>query len=157
MIDAATFRSTLGRFATGVTVVTARDTSGRDHGMTVSAFCSVSLDPPRVLCCVERSADMYPVIAGASQFAVNILTTAQEAISRRFAEERDDRFDGLGYTRGVTGCVLLDDILAYLECSVASRFDGGDHMIVLGDVIAAGAADGRPLLYYRGGYAQMER
>ena len=157
MIDAATFRSTLGRFATGVTILTARDDSGRDHGMTVSAFCSVSLDPPRVLCCVERSADMFPVITKAQRFAINILTTAQEAISRRFAEERDDRFDGLGYTRGVTECVLLDDILAYLECEVAARYDGGDHLIVLGDVIAAAAAEGRPLLYYRGGYAQMER
>jgi len=157
MIDAATFRSTLGRFATGVTILTARDDSGRDHGMTVSAFCSVSLDPARVLCCVERSADMFPVITKAQRFAINILATAQEAISRRFAEERDDRFDGLGYTRGVTECVLLDDILAYLECEVAARYDGGDHLIVLGDVIAAAAADGRPLLYYRGGYAQMER
>lgn len=100
---------------------------------------------------------MYPVITEAERFAVNILTTAQEAISRRFAEERDDRFDGLGYTRGVTGCVLLDDILAYVECDVAARYDGGDHLIVLGDVVAASAADGRPLLYYRGGYAQMER
>ncbi len=129
MIDASTFRSTLGRFATGVTVLTARDATGRDHGMTVSAFCSVSLDPPRVLCCVERSADMYPVIQGVSHFAVNILTTAQEAISRRFAEERDDRFDGLGYARGVTGSVLLDDTLAYLECAVAARYDGGDHSL----------------------------
>jgi len=159
MIDAATFRSTLGRFATGVTVLTARDETGRDHGMTVSAFCSVSLEPPRVLCCVERSADMHPVIARATHFAINILTSAQEPISRRFAEELDDRFDGLGYTRGVTGCVLLDDILAWVECAVASRFDGGDHLIVLGDVIAGAAADAgnQPLLYYRGGYARMER
>lgn len=157
MIDAATFRSTLGRFATGVTVLTARDASGRDHGMTVSAFCSVSLEPPRVLCCVERSADMCPVIEAASHFAVNVLTTAQESISRRFAEERDDRFDGLGYTRGITGLVLLEDALASIECAVTARYDGGDHLIVLGDVIAGAAADGRPLLYYRGGYAQMER
>ena len=95
--------------------------------MTVSAFCSVSLEPPRVLCCVERSADMYPIIQAASHFAINILTTAQEPISRRFAEERDDRFDGLGYTRGLTGSALLEDTLAYLECAVAARYDGGDH------------------------------
>jgi flavin reductase (DIM6/NTAB) family NADH-FMN oxidoreductase RutF len=157
MIDAPTFRSTLGRFATGVTVLTARDAEGRDHGMTVSAFCSVSLDPARVLCCVERSADMHAIIEEASHFAVNILTTAQESISRRFAEERDDRFDGLGYTRGITGLVLLEDTLGYVECEVAARYDGGDHLIVLGDVIAGSAAEGRPLLYYRGGYAQMER
>lgn len=159
MIDAPTYRSILGRFATGVTVLTTRDQTGRDHGMTVSAFCSVSLEPMRVLCCVEKIAVMHDVIATASAFAVNILSAEQESISRRFAEERDDRFDGLGYSRGITGCVLLDGILASVECTVVGRFDGGDHMIVLGEVTtgAVSGHEGHPLLYYRGGYAQLER
>ncbi|HEY7877549.1 MAG TPA: flavin reductase family protein [Gemmatimonadaceae bacterium] len=157
MIDPPIYRSILGRFATGVTVLTARDSSGRDHGMTVSAFCSVSLEPTRVLCCVERIAVMHDVIAVAPQFVVNILSSDQESISRRFAEDADDRFDGLGYTRGITGTAILDGILAYVECDVVDRFNGGDHTIVLGEVIAGGAHDGRPLLYYRGGYAQLER
>lgn len=159
MIDAPTYRSILGRFATGVTVLTARDQTGRDHGMTVSAFCSVSLDPTLVLCCVEKIAVMHNVIASASQFAINILSSEQESIARRFAEELDDRFDGLGYARGISGCALLDGILAYVECTVVDRFGGGDHLIVLGEVFAGSTAvhDGRPLLYYRGGYAQLER
>ena len=157
MIDASTFRSILGRFATGVTVITARDAGGRDHGMTASAFCSVSLEPLRVLCCVEKIAVMHDVIVCAPHFAINILSAEQESISRRFAEEADDRFDGLGYSRGITGAALLDGILAYVECDVAERLDGGDHLIVLGNVVAGNAYDGRPLLYYRGGYAQLER
>lgn len=157
MIDPATFRSVLGRFASGVTVLTTRDAAGRDHGMTVSAFCSVSLDPPRVLCCIEKVAVMHDVIAAAPQFAVNVLSASQESTARRFAEVMDDRFDGIGYTRGLTGAALLEGILAFLECDVVARYDGGDHTIVLGEVIAATAHDDRPLLYYRGGYAQLER
>lgn len=157
MIDSATFRSVLGRFASGVTVMTTLDEAGRDHGMTVSAFCSVSLEPPRVLCCVERVAVMHDVIASAPRFAINILSETQESLSRRFAEEMDDRFDGIGYTRGITGAVLLDGILAHVECDVVARYDGGDHTIILGQVIAAAAHEKRPLLYYRGGYAEMER
>ena len=157
MIDPATFRSVLGRFASGVTVRTTRDAAGRDHGMTVSAFCSVSLEPPRVLCCIEKVAVMHDVIAAAPQFAVNVLSASQESTARRFAEVMDDRFDGIGYTRGLTGAALLEGILAFLECDVVARYDGGDHTIVLGEVIAATAHDDRPLLYYRGGYAQLER
>jgi flavin reductase (DIM6/NTAB) family NADH-FMN oxidoreductase RutF len=157
MIEPALFRSVLGRFASGVTVVTARDVDGRDHGMTVSAFCSVSLEPPQVLICVERTASMHAVLETIPQFAVNILASEQESVARRFAEQVDDRFDGIGYTRGVTGAVQLEGNLAFLECEVAARHPGGDHTIILGTVVAASAHLERPLLYYRGGYAQLER
>ena len=157
MIDPALFRSVLGRFASGVTVVTARDSAGEDHGMTVSAFCSVSLDPLLVLICVERSAVLHGVMENAAQFVVNMLAADQESISRRFSEQIDDRFDGIGYTRGLTGCALLEGILGYLECDVVTRYPGGDHTIIIGKVIAATANPGSPLLYYRGGYAQLER
>lgn len=157
MIDSALFRSVLGRFASGVTVVTARDGDGRDHGMTVSAFCSVSLEPPQVLICVERTTVMHEVLATADQFAVNMLASEQESIARRFSEQMDDRFDGIGYTRGVTGAVQLEGILAFLECEIAGRYPSGDHTIIVGTVVAAAAHLERPLLYYRGGYAQLER
>ncbi len=156
-VDAATFRSVLGRFASGVTVVTARDADGMDHGMTVSAFSSVSLDPPLVLVCVEHDATMYPVLQAVSSFAVNILSADQEHISRAFSERETDRFDGIGFTRGLTGAPLLDDALALLECTMQDRHAGGDHTIFVGRVAAARALQGRPLLYYRGGYAQLER
>jgi flavin reductase (DIM6/NTAB) family NADH-FMN oxidoreductase RutF len=157
MLDASTFRSVLGRFASGIVVVTVRDADGKDHGMTVSAFTSVSLEPPLVLVCVDRAATMHDTLYGAETFAINLLSIEQEAVSRRFAESRDDRFDGVGYTRDLSGAALLDDALAQLECTTWARYDGGDHTIVVGRVDHAAARDTRPLLYYRGGYAQLER
>jgi flavin reductase (DIM6/NTAB) family NADH-FMN oxidoreductase RutF len=159
-IDPATFRSVLGRFASGVTVVTVQDNRHYDHGMTVSAFCSLSLEPPLVLICVEKSASLHAVIANgetASQFAVNILESKQEELARRFADDHPNRFDGVGFTRGTTGAPIIDDCLAVIECEVQSRHPAGDHTIVIGAVIASATSEGSPLLYYRGGYATLER
>jgi flavin reductase (DIM6/NTAB) family NADH-FMN oxidoreductase RutF len=155
--DPARFRSILGRFASGVTVVTTRDESGRDHGMTVSAFCSLSLEPPLVLACVDRTTEMHAILSDASTFAANILSEEQEALSRRFSEKMDDRFDGVGFRRGVTGAALLDDVSATLECNLVDRHEGGDHTIYVGEVIAGDPHEPRPLVYYRGGYTALER
>ena len=154
------FRAVLGRFASGVTILTARNAAGDDHGMTASAFCSVSLDPPLVLACIERTADMYTLLRVDEPFGVSILSEAQEALSRRFAELPAGRFDGVGYTRGDSGVILVDDAVAHLECRCVARHAAGDHDIVVGAVEAAdveAAGPLRPLLYYRGGYAQLER
>jgi flavin reductase (DIM6/NTAB) family NADH-FMN oxidoreductase RutF len=155
--DPASFRSVLGRFASGVTIVTARDEAGVDYGMTVSAFSSLSLEPPLVLICVEQRCKMHHVLMSTSQFAVNILALGQEPLARRFSERCEDRFQGVGYARGITGVALLNDTLAYVECNLHDRCPGGDHTIFIGEVIAATARPERPLLYYRGGYAQLER
>jgi len=157
VIDPDAFRAVLGRFASGVTVVTTRDAQGRDHGMTVSAFCSLSLAPPLVLVCIDRVASVYPVLAQAPYFAVNILSSGQEALSRRFAGQDPNRFEGVGFTRGQTGVALIDDVLAYVECRRVSEHEEGDHTILVGGVEAAHARSLAPLLYYRGGYAQLER
>ncbi len=125
--------------------------------MTASAFSSVSLDPPLVLVCIANDATMAPVVAAAASFAVNVLADSQEAVSRRFAGMIDDRFAGIGHAPGILGDAILDDVLAWLECRVVARYPSGDHVIVIGEVEAAGARDARPLLYYRGGYAQLER
>jgi flavin reductase (DIM6/NTAB) family NADH-FMN oxidoreductase RutF len=157
-LDPDTFRSVLGRFASGITVVTARDTDGKDFGMTVSAFCSVSLSPPLVLVCVDHIASMHDMLLQSEYLAVNILAAPQEAISRRFSgPEEHKRFEGVGYTRGQNGAALLDDALAHIECRRVAHHDAGDHTIVIGAVEAATARTGKPLLYYRGGYAQLER
>lgn len=157
-IDPDSFRSVLGRFASGITVVTAIDAEGRDVGMTVSAFCSVSLQPPLVQACVDRAASMYHALLGAELFAVNVLAAGQEALSRRFAAvESTHRFDGIGCTRGESGVLLLDGALAHMECRIVARHEAGDHTLFIGEVDRATARDARPLLYYRGGYAQLER
>ena len=157
-LDPDSFRSVLGRFASGITVITSIDAEGRDVGMTASAFSSVSLQPPLIQVCVDRAASMFKALLHGERFGVNVLAAEQEALSRRFAAvESSHRFEGIGYSRGDNGVVLLDDALAHIECRMASRMEAGDHMIFLGEVERANARDARPLLYYRGGYAQLER
>jgi flavin reductase (DIM6/NTAB) family NADH-FMN oxidoreductase RutF len=156
-VDPDTFRSVLGRFASGVTIVTAIDANGRDFGLTVSAFASLSLEPPLVVVCIDHGASLHPVLRDAQHFAINILSTDQEPLARRFAILAGDRFDGVGYVRGQTGVAVLDDVLAMLECRKVRAVEGGDHTIFIGEVETAITHTGSPLLYYRGGYAQLER
>lgn len=156
-LDPATFRATLARFASGITIVTARDRVGGDVGMTVSAFSSLSLDPPLVLVCIANGASVAPVLEHCDAFAVNILAEDQEALSRRFAERELDRFDGVSVSRGALGLALLDGALANLECRVTARHPAGDHTILVGEVKEASLREGHPLLYYRGGYRRLER
>ncbi len=156
-IDKDLFRAVLGRFASGVTIVTTVDRDGTDHGMTVSAFSSLSLDPPLVLVCIDHGASVWPAFETATVFAINMLSSGQEALSRRFASRDGDRFDGVGFTRAASGVVLLDDTLASVECTVAGRVAHGDHSIVVGSVESGQARDLQPLLYYRGGYASLTR
>ncbi len=150
------FRAVLGRFPSGVTVVTTTDAGGSDEGMTVSAFCSVSLDPPLVLICIEKSASVYEALTTAPGFVVNILSARQEQIARRFSIVDVDRFQGVGFTRSSNGYAILEDILAVIECRRLALHQAGDHTIIVGEVEATRAESGTPLLYYRGGYAQLE-
>ena len=150
------FRAVLGRFPSGVTIVTTKGADDSDQGMTVSAFCSVSLEPPLVLICIEKSASVYEALTTAAGFAVNILSAKQEQIARRFSIVDIDRFEGVGFTRSSSGCAILDDVLGVLECKRSALHDAGDHTIILGEVEATRVETGTPLLYYRGGYAQLE-
>lgn len=156
-MDPDSFRAVLGRFASGVTVVTAR-IGDHDFGMTVSSFCSLSLEPPLVLACIDRVAEMHDLLLPGQRIVVNILSAKQEALSRRFSEEHSSRrFEGIGFGRDPHGNPILDDVLAWLECRIDRRLDGGDHAMVVAEVEAATTSDRRPLLYYRGGYAELER
>ena len=154
-IDAARFRQLMGRFATGVTVLTVRGDDGRAAGMTASSLASVSLHPPLVSVCVDHTADLHDLIVAAPEFVVNILESGQEELSRRFADPHEDRFAGVGYHLGPEGQVLLDGALAHIECERFAIYPGGDHTIVVGQVIGGDTRDGHPLLYYRGGYAAL--
>ncbi|MEO6778636.1 MAG: flavin reductase family protein [Gemmatimonadaceae bacterium] len=156
-LDPDAFRAVMGRFASGVTVVTATDATGRDRGMTVSAFASVSLEPPLIAVCIEKIASMHETLVGGQYFAVNILASTQEAIARRFASTGAQQFEGIGYRSGENGVPVLNDVVASVECRRVSSTDAGDHTVIIGETVAASLCDARPLLYYRGGFAQLER
>jgi flavin reductase (DIM6/NTAB) family NADH-FMN oxidoreductase RutF len=149
------FRAALGHFASGVNVVTAKLPDGQLAGITVTAFCSVSLDPPLVLVCIDRRARLHDPLAGGQTFAVNLLSADQEVLSRRFATSGPDQFAGVGYTLSSEGTAWLDDTLAVIECRFVEKYAGGDHTIIVGQVEATRIREGKPLLYFRGGYAQL--
>ena len=156
-VDPAHFRQLLGRFATGVTVITAHDAAGTPVGMTANTLVSVSLIPPLISVCIDHAADMHRTLGQASAFTINILASNQEAVSRRFAEEGTRRFEGIGFSRSERGGIILDGVLAHLECERVAEHPAGDHSIYLGRVVGGKSSDGEPLLYYRGGYAGMTR
>lgn len=154
-IDPTTFRAALGRFASGVTVLTTRAADGTDLGMTATAFSSVSLTPPLVLACVDVDASAASALTTGAAFAVHILAESQTALSRRFASSEADRFAELPIARGIDGVPLLDGVLARLECRVTAMYPGGDHLIVVGEVHEATLGEEAPLLYFRGGYWRL--
>jgi flavin reductase (DIM6/NTAB) family NADH-FMN oxidoreductase RutF len=155
-VDPSQFRQLLGRFATGVTILTVATPEGRLLGMTANSLASVSLHPALVSVCVDREAEMHESILRVREFAVNVLASHQEALARRFADEHEDRFEGIGYHLSPDGLILLDGALAHIECERFAEYPGGDHTIVLGRVTGGTTADGRPLLFYRGGYAALD-
>ena len=155
-IDPFQFRQLLGRFATGVTVLTVATPEGRLLGMTANSLSSVSLHPPLISVCVSLEAETHDAILVTRDFVANVLSSPQEALARRFADEHEDRFEGIGYHLSPKGLILLDGALAHIECERYAEYPGGDHTIVLGRVTGGSTADGRPLLYYRGGYAAID-
>lgn len=156
-ITSARFRQVLGHFPTGVTVVTARGPGGEPVGLAVGSFFSVSLEPPLVAFCVDRKSFSFPRIAAAEHFAVNILADDQEDVSRLFASKTEDRFTDVGYKPApVSGAPLLAGVLAWIDCVIDAVHEGGDHWIVVGRVRDLDVArEGRPLVFYRGGYGRF--
>ena len=154
-VDQATFRHVLGHVASGATVVTACQ-DGFYHGTTVSSFCSLSLEPPLVLVCLDLRSTSHRLIDATSVFAVNFLAEGDEWLSRHFASRTSDKFANIPYHLGQTGAPLLDDALATLECQLVGQYSGGDHSIFVGEVVAAHAEDEKqPLLYFRSSYHRL--
>ncbi len=149
------FRNALSRFASGVTVVTTCSSDGKLNGLTVSAFCSVSLEPPLVLICIEKAAAGNRVIAESSVFAVNILSNHQAELSEHFASPIVDRMKTVDFTIGMLGLPLLSESVCSLECSVKHLYDGGDHTIFVGQVEHAEFRENDPLIYFRSGYREI--
>jgi flavin reductase (DIM6/NTAB) family NADH-FMN oxidoreductase RutF len=159
MIDTSEFRRVMGHFATGVTVVTTRREDGGPCGLTASAVASLSLDPTLLLVCVEKGSDTHDCIRASGCFAVNVLAEGKgETLARRFADgevEGEGKFTGVAFRAERTGAPVLDEALAWMDCFVAERMEGGDHTVFMGEVMAADAGEGTPLLYYRGGYGRF--
>ena len=159
-VDADLFKAALGRFASGVTAITVHK-DGEDHGMTASAFCSLSIDPPLVLVCVKKGNRTHALLGDAGAYAINLLSASQVSVSNRFAgwwDEEKSKWADLDITRGdVSGAVLIGGSLASLDCTLHSVLDGGDHSIFVGEVQQA-ILDGEdrealePLLYFAGSY-----
>jgi 3-hydroxy-9,10-secoandrosta-1,3,5(10)-triene-9,17-dione monooxygenase reductase component len=151
-IDAAQFRRALGSFTTGVTIVTTQGEDGKDYGLTANSFNSVSMDPPMVLWSLGKKSTSLPVFAATDHFAVHILAADQEAVSNRFSKSGTDKFAGCAVTRGHGGVPLLDGCSARFECRVVHRYEGGDHVIFVGEVMNFDSFNQPPLVFHGGNY-----
>ena len=154
--DPRTLRDALGCFATGVTVVTCFDGDGQPFGITANSFTSVSLDPPLLLVCIHRDASCAAALESATHFAVNVLQTGQQPASIRFSTRDEERFGATPWSIGETGAPLLMDSLAVFECERQGVHEGGDHDILVGQVVRASFDPNvDPLLYFRGSYRRL--
>jgi flavin reductase (DIM6/NTAB) family NADH-FMN oxidoreductase RutF len=159
-VSAADFRHAIGHFATGVTVVTSIGADGKPVGTTANAVSSLSLDPPLILVCFDRTSTTLEAICGHGAFAVNVLGARQQHLSANFARRGlAAAWDEVRHRRGSTGSPRIDGVIATLECTVEHSIAGGDHEIVVGRVreVETSAADADPLLFWRGTYASLGR
>lgn len=153
-VDAATFKAAMRALAASVTIITScRD--GQLNGMTATAVCSVSTAPPQILAVINRDTTSHGLIADSGAFAVNILAEHQQHLAGRFAQRLDRPFDGVAHTRGDTGCPVVADAVAVLECRLRERHHAGTHTIFVGEVVAVHTRAASPLLYFDGGYRRL--
>lgn len=154
-IDDAGFKLAMAQFATGVTIVTTEH-EGMPYGMTVASFASLSLHPPLVLVCIEKTVKTHDAIAQSKRFGVSVLSKAQADVSGRFASKSDDKFTGVNVRRGELGVPLIEGAICTLECRVHDTLPGGDHTIFVGEVVDAQTrAEEPPLVYFRSGYREL--
>lgn len=154
-VDASRFRDAMSRLASGVSVVTSVDAEGTPCGLTATAVCSVSLEPPMVLVCLDTSSSTHDAIAATRRFAINFLARDQAALARRFSTSAADKFEGVDWRAGATGCPVIPGTLAACECDLDRSVAAGDHTIFLGRVARIRTGDQEqagPLVYFRGGY-----
>ncbi len=156
-VSEADFRNALSRFPSGVTVVTTKDAAGDLHGITVSAFCSVSLAPPMVLICIEKTTASHSSFAESGVFVVNVLHESQQNLSTRFAAPAEDKFSEVEFYLGIEGVPVLKHALANVECRLKHAYNGGDHTIFVGEVESVTIGEGDPLVYFHHEYAGVRR
>ena len=151
--DSRQLRNALGRFPTGVTVITTRDTDGKRVGLTANSFSALSLDPPLVIWSIVRKSASLPGFLASGHFAINVLASDQSALSHRFATPSDDKFNGLELREGYGGSPLLPGTLASFECKTEQTIQGGDHLLFVGRVQKIRFRNGEPLIFNAGKYA----
>jgi flavin reductase (DIM6/NTAB) family NADH-FMN oxidoreductase RutF len=151
-VDPITLRRVCSEFATGVAIIATEHVGGGVCGLTANAFSSVSLEPPLVLVCLDRSAGTHGCVRTHGRFCASFLAAGQRELALRFAERRDDKFDGVPYTLGTTGSPVVNGSIGHVECEVHDELEGGDHTIFLARVVAAAAVGGEPLVFFRGEY-----
>ncbi|MCW9035348.1 MAG: flavin reductase family protein [Alphaproteobacteria bacterium] len=152
----SSFRDALGRFATGIVVVTGEMPDGSPIGITVNSFSSLSLDPPLILFCLGKTTEKLKAFIEGENFVVNVLAEDQMDISNIFAKSQDDSFNQVKHDFGEVGCALIDGALAQLECKKHEVHDNGDHYIVVGEVVSISTPnDSDPLLFFKGGYRTL--
>lgn len=151
------FRSVLGRFCSGVTVITAMGPAG-PVGFTCQSFSSLSLDPPRVVLCVSRTSTSWPTVRNSASFCVNVLAQAQQPLSERFARSGGDKFHGVEWTPSPDGAPRLAGATAWIDCRPQAEYAGGDHLVVTAGVrrVEAPVEPREPLLFFRGRYARLD-
>lgn len=155
IVDQKVFRDVVGRFASGVTVITTT-VDGKQFGTTASAMSSLSMDPPMILICLNKTSETGAAVLTSGTFAVNILAKGQEQLASQFAVKGDDKFSGVAITPGVLGDPLIDDTLAAMQCRTVETVTGGTHTVFLAEVVEADARDLEPLTYFRGKFGRLE-
>jgi len=154
--DARHLRNALGRFPTGVTVVTTRGPTGRLEGLTANSFAALSLEPALVLWSINHSSPSAVGFRASGHFAVNVLRATQSDLSHRFAMRRDNKFEGIAFDEGLGGAPVLRDMLATFECETVSVTEGGDHLLFIGRVRRMAYDDGDPLIFSAGRYCTAQ-
>lgn len=155
-IDGRELRDALGRFATGVCLITTQTSAGEAVAMTVNSFSSVSLDPPLVLWCLQDNSDVYDVFSSPRYFGINILASEQQELSNQYARKGQHALETAHFRQGKTGAPIIRDALVSFECELEATYDGGDHLIIVGRVKDMNQRPtGEPLLFFSGGYREL--
>jgi flavin reductase (DIM6/NTAB) family NADH-FMN oxidoreductase RutF len=156
VVSSDLFRRACALFPTGVAVLTTRASNGAPHGLTVNAFCSLSLAPPLVLVAVDRACSLLETFEKSGHFALNFLSSDQRGLSVRFSELPEGRFAGVPWAPGAEGAPLIEGALGTIECRTTQIIDAGDHRALIGEVVAASVGEGEPLVFFRSRYSSIK-
>lgn len=154
-VPAGAFREACSHFATGVAVATVCASDGSPHGLTISSFVSVSLEPPLILICVDAASSVHTTFCASPVFAINVLSEEQRQLSIDFAAVPEGRFERVAWHSEETGAPVIAEVLAWFECRVVNRIEAGDHSILIGEVVGTGSRSGRPLLHFDRNYREL--